>query len=86
MNQDESLTIALRLIDQGYAVTSRRYCTVSRIDREDWREWCERKHAPVDADFYRRCVSKDKLTVSEEVRRLMPNSIDARYGFKSKLA
>ena len=83
MNQDESLTTALRLIDQGYAVTSRRYCHVSRIDREDWRERCERKHAPVDADFYRRCVSKDKLTVSEEVRRLMPNSIDAHYGFKS---
>lgn len=86
MNQDEPLIIALRLIDQGYAVTSRRFCMVSRIDRSDWREWCKRKEIPLDADFYRRCVSKDTIRVSEAVRQLMPNSRDVYYDFKPKEA
>lgn len=52
----ESVVEALKR--QGYCVTSRRYRIVSRIDRPDWQSVHQ---CP---DFYRRCCSKDQLTVS----------------------
>lgn len=53
---------------QGYCVTSRRYRIASRIDREDWQS----VHA--SADFYRRCCSKDQLTVSSTILKQLKTS------------
>jgi hypothetical protein len=34
------------LISKGYRVVSRRYSILSRVDREDWREYMATKHSP----------------------------------------
>jgi hypothetical protein len=35
---------------EGYAITSRAYKHASRIDREDWRQYMAKKHAPWDPE------------------------------------
>lgn len=70
-------TIA-ELVAKGYRVTSRRYGICARIDREDWKEFCEKKGYPVCADWYRRVLSKDKIRVSLGAIRRIPNSKDDR--------
>lgn len=77
---------AHRLALSGYRCTSNTYRMVSRIDRPDWIEWMASQHAPWSrvqglawvhglgigaGDHYRRCYSKDTLTVSDEVYRLI---------------
>lgn len=73
-----------RLMRQGYFVTSRKFCMVARIDREDWKEYCEDRNYPINADWYRRCVSEDKITVSHGIRQYMENSCGIGIGFCSK--
>ena len=87
------------LINQGYAITSRKFGILSRIDRPDWREAMALKHAPWDAagegmrwvralgngaaDFYRRVYSRDKITV-KGLEKQIPNSAFANYTYVAK--
>ena len=84
------MTTAKDYIGAGYRVTSKRHRMVSRIDRDDWQEYMAEQHAPWDieegrkwvrtlggraaADHYRRVYSKDELTVSLKLIKLIPNS------------
>jgi hypothetical protein len=72
------------LYDQGYRVISRKFGIVSRVDREDWISWLEKKRLPVDADWYRRCISKDRLEVPLNYIGLIPNSGHDIIGFMKK--
>jgi hypothetical protein len=55
---------------RGYCITSRAHRIASRIDRRDWRD-----HSLVkDANWYRRCVSKDHITIPHGWLKSMPNS------------
>lgn len=54
----------------GYCITSRKYRTASRIDREDWREVAGND----SADLYRRCYSKDHITVPSSFLGKLKNS------------
>lgn len=75
---------AVELAAMGYRRVSNKYLTVSRVDRPDWKYVLAKTHVQGlswvaalghDApDMYRRCVSKDKLTVPEEVFRKVPGS------------
>lgn len=38
------------LVAAGYALTSNRHGMISRIDREDWREYMAKKHCAWDAE------------------------------------
>lgn len=91
MKAQRDIELADDYIAKGYRVTSNRHCIISRIDREDWvhhlkectgidtvddtileEHWC---------DYYRRCISKDNLTVDQHVCRLIPNSSYDTTGF-----
>lgn len=74
------------LISQGYAIISRKFGIAARIDREDWKERQARHHMPVDADWYRRCVSEDRVTVSAALASLLPNSGTCGYEYRPKKA
>lgn len=58
----------------GYMVISNTYKEVARIDRDDWINYCKKKKKPVCADYYRRVFSNDILTVTESLKRELPNS------------
>ena len=49
MTTHEHAALALELASQGYRRTSNRHRMVSRIDREDWKEYMALQHAPWDA-------------------------------------
>ncbi len=87
---------ALELVNQGYSRVSRNYCHLSRIDRPDWRNHMAQDHAPWDwrgeglswtnsiadaQDFYRRCLSKDVITVEEAISKMVPTSCWDSCGF-----
>ena len=89
---------AALLRKQGYLRTSNKYCSLSRIDREDWNIHMAISHSPWSLDcglrwvevlgndaedHYRRCYSKDKITVSEELSKLVGSSSWKTIGFKS---
>lgn len=70
---------------EGYRITSRKYGTVSRIDRPDWKEflleeypnWIGIMTDVQIADHYRRCYSKDKIDLGRKALTLkIPNSGD----------
>jgi hypothetical protein len=76
------LTCAQDYIDKGYAVVSRKYRLVARIDREDWKAFSKKNNYPIGADWYRRCLSKDELTLPEKINiKDIPNSGLAEYEF-----
>ena len=70
----------------GYRIISRKYGIISRIDRNDWREYMAKKYAPWDieeglkwvrtlgdrgaADHYRRIYSKDTLEIGRKALKL----------------
>lgn len=69
------------LIALGYRRTSRKYGCVSRIDRVDWKSILRKRGIKVlkgddfcAEDFYRRCSSKDTLTVSKQDVLKFPTS------------
>lgn len=62
------------LIRYGYRRTSRAHGIVSRIDRKDWKEISRKRGCPVDADWYRRCISPDNLTIPLSIIRYIPTS------------
>jgi len=70
---------AMHLTILGYRVVSRRHLTAARVDRPDWREYARKKwpYSPAvwdDADFYRRCISKDWVQFPSEWLKEMINS------------
>lgn len=73
-----------KLLTQGYCRTSRKFGCISRIDRPDWKEYSKRKGFPIDADWYRRCVSKDKLEIGSDMGMRFPASSDAEVGYVEK--
>lgn len=70
-----------KLIAQGYCRTSRRFGLVSRIDRKDWKEFCHKNKYPIDADWYRRCLSKDTLEVGVQYGLMFPASHDSEIEY-----
>jgi len=84
---------ALRAL--GYCVTSRKFGLISRIDREDWKEYMASKHVSGNGmawvkclgeigaeDHYRRCYSKDTLEIGSRARKL-PKSHETVTGFRA---
>jgi len=83
-----AITFAKELTDQGYRRTSNAFCTVRRIDREDWvTVLAKERHCSI-ADFYDvdgsgisdrhrdhycRCFSKDEHVVHPSIVRLIPS-------------
>ncbi len=65
----------------GYRITSRKFCMASRIDRPDWEQFCKDNNHPIDADWYRRVLSKDKITVSRYTSKKLGNSNHDSVGF-----
>lgn len=63
-----------KMVQKGYKRVSRKFGMLARLDRSDWKEECKRKGYPVNADWYRRCVSKDVITVSQKEALLFPPS------------
>lgn len=72
------------LLNKGYRRISNAYCTVARIDREDWLDVLAKERRCSRADFYNvdgsgvsdqhrdyyvRCFSKDKLTIHPKICR-----------------
>ncbi len=80
-----------QLVKYGYRVTSRKFGGLARIDRPDWVEITAKAtlRTPEDItkdprtweDYYRRCLSKDKVTVSTYTARKIPNSGDSITGY-----
>ena len=66
---------------QGYRITSRKHRMATRIDREDWKEHCEEEGFPVDADWYRRCVSKDTIIVARDQIKEIGTSCNDTTGY-----
>lgn len=62
----------------GYCITSRSGRQASRIDREDWKSINE------DADYYRRCISKDSVIVPAAFIGKLKNSHDGYKEYRSK--
>lgn len=89
----------LKPFKEGYCVTSRKFGIVSRIDRPDWKEYMAKQQRPwslkeglewVEAlgeqdaeDFYRRCYSKDKLTIGKRKASFYPKSHTTITGFNN---
>lgn len=79
---------AEELTSMGYRRVSNKYGMVARIDRPDWLRYMREQHpnwadAPVSmiADYYRRCVSVDVLTVPHEVALGVPTSCHDATGW-----
>lgn len=84
---------AAKLAARGYRRTSRAHNMLARCDRPDWREAMAASHAngmdwvrtlermKSAADQYRRCYSRDKITVSRTVALLVPCSDHDTTGY-----
>ena len=66
---------AKQLKKLGYRVTSIKHRTVSRIDRADWEDFHR------DADYYRRCISRDTVIVPQSYLSKIPNSQNSDIGY-----
>ena len=83
---------ASELIAKGYRRISIRHKMISRIDREDWRDYMAQKlHRPVESmtddiwgDHYRRCFSKDVIVVDGDMIKQIPTSSQDRVGYINK--
>jgi hypothetical protein len=82
------MTTAETLSRMGYRRISNKFGMVARIDRPDWLEVMRKKHpnwenaeVSMIADYYRRCVSKDVLTLPLEVSRWVPSSNHDPIGY-----
>lgn len=73
------------LAKKGYRKVSNKYCTVARIDREDWvdvlshlllirdkKKLREMKDDNFWKDHYVRCCSKDKLIIHPKIYKKIP--------------
>ena len=81
-----AFTIAGELLAKGYRKTSNAYCSVARIDREDWLQVMAKEINCAVADFYNldgsgvsnswknhyiRCHSNDTLTIHPTIMQKM---------------
>lgn len=66
-------------LSRGYCITSRAHRLATRIDRNDWKEVT--KLSRPDADWYRRCESKDTIIVPVSWLKLLPNSLNGPKEF-----
>lgn len=84
---DEVEAAAKALAARGYALISRKYNILSRIDRATWvevftkdlghdKKWMQSVTISELADHYRRVYSKDQISVPAAVAALMPKSAD----------
>jgi hypothetical protein len=89
---DEALAEVERLLKLGYRRVSHKYRTVARIDRPDWQNHLiQMGHSNMlysehsAADWYRRCVSKDKVdlpyAIYGDAFKLIPGSSGDNTGF-----
>lgn len=71
------------LVDSGYRKVSNKYRTMARVDVAVPPKECYGQHTKLylGDDHYRRCFSKDKITVPVEVSRRMPTSGHDETGF-----
>lgn len=69
------------LTSKGYRIVSRSGRIVSRVDRPDWKEYLKENRMPVDADWYRRCVSQDTKVISHSLMKHMKSSCHDNTGF-----
>lgn len=85
----------------GYAVVSNRYCQVARIDERQWvdklayyhnrgnirqgLEWVNNMGLRNAADYYRRVLSKDVMTVPKEVKQRLMNSTTGPTKYMEKI-
>lgn len=76
---------AKELKRSGYRVTSRKSGIASRVDRPDWEQFCKDNGHPVDADWYRRCLSKDNIYVGSAVARKLGTSCHDKTGYVEKI-
>lgn len=76
-----SMLSAKTLKERGYRITSRKHNIASRVDREDWVTYSEDNNYPVCADWYRRVLSEDKLTVSAITCKKLPTSCHDNIGY-----
>lgn len=86
LTENELLRIKLRRM--GYRRISNKFGMVARIDRPDWLDVMLKAHpnwksseVSMIADYYRRCVTKDVLTVPLEVSRFIPSSNHDSTGY-----
>lgn len=68
----------------GYCITSRSGRQASRIDRDDWKEQMTKNGLPANADYYRRCISKDTIIVPASFIGKLKNSCDGYKDYRSK--
>lgn len=77
----------------GYCIVSRRHRIAGRLDCKEWKARLAATHVDGDrwvkalgdrhaADQYRRCTSKDWITVPEFWIKQLQNSIDGPQDFK----
>ena len=63
------------LTNKGYRKTSNTHRIISRIDREDWQDYCRKKGHPVCAEWYIRCLTTDKQErVHPDIFKLIPSA------------
>ena len=80
----------------GYCVTSRKFGLVSRIDRDDWKEYMALLYSPWSLkvgmdwvsvlgdgaeDHYRRCYSTDTIEVGQSRAKSFPKSHTTTTGY-----
>ena len=96
---DDARERAARLVELGYRKVSNRYRIIARVDRHDWVSVMASQllRAPADfyvpgsdkveggwCDYYRRCLSKDCITMPPEdhdVFKLIPSSSGDACGY-----
>lgn len=80
-----AVDIAKDLTSRGYRIVSRSGRIVSRVDRPDWKEYLKENRMPVDADWYRRCVSEDSKVISHSLMKYMMSSCNDNTGFVKEI-
>lgn len=68
----------------GYCITSRKHRLASRIDSDKWRSVMDGMGITPDADYYRRCISKDTIVVTAAVAKKLKPSGAGYIEFRSK--
>ena len=70
---------------QGYCRISNKYGTVSRIDREDWKEFLRSKGLRADANFYRRVHSSDHADIGQSKAKKLLSSNEGYTEYRHKV-
>lgn len=78
--------LAKRYEAQGYRCVSRAYGTLARVDREDWlvvlqKHFRDPDFYHADADYYRRVLSEDTITIGKSIARYVASSSHDTTGY-----